>query len=327
MAFISMNAAAIYLLSLLSIVLLFTISTIHSFQFERPPNADLSAIAIVEAIRSNNYLISIISSIAMSVHLLFDFVGHIFLYANELSYRDSFSKLVILSFLLVPDIAQLFFVIPDGNYFAYSLIRYIRIFCWISATFGYLAQYGGKFWNSTFVILGVITFDIGCLLKFSSYFKISFSILRMIGNCCCLMGILFFIIVTFQYIYYEIIKHKKYTHFNANIYCCNVYLIAFWTTCIGLCVLSVVNNFPDWYEMNTWKIIIETMLYTIYYILITVFQGKAALIDAISCKVSSNGYIPTVSIIYLYTYCNYHLVIYLLYLLFTYIPTVSIINV
>jgi len=215
-----------------------------------------------------------------------DFVGHSLISRDDLfSYRDSFSKLVILAFLLTPDAAQLFYVIPQEHYVAFVLIRFIRYIFWISATFGYLVRYGGEVWSSKLVVLGVAAVDIGCILKFISYFNISLKIVRTFGNCFLGIGLLIFAIISYKYIYQQYITYTRQREIKSNDYCCNVYLISFWITCFGLTFLLFFNDFPNWYQIKVEIVVVETMLFTVYYVLITVFQGKAALVDAIASKV------------------------------------------
>jgi len=223
----------------------------------------------------------------MSTHLLVDIVGHSLISHEDLfSYRDSFSKLVILSFLLTPDLAQLFLVIPEENYVVYLLIRFLRYISWICATFGYLISYGGYVWSSILVTSGVIAMQFGLILKFTSFFDIHLYIMATIGNIFFCIGALFIVFVTYRYIYQQVLLFKNSIQMSADDYCCNVYLFAFWITFTGLVFLLIFNDFPHWYDINVEIVVIETILFTVYYVVITVFQGKAALIDAIASKVS-----------------------------------------
>ena len=224
----------------------------------------------------------------MSVHLLVDFLGHSLISREEiLSYRDSISKLVILAFLLTPDVTLLFIVIPEGNCFAFMLIRYLRYVAWIAASFLYLEIYGGRVWKGSKVItIGVLIVDIGFILKFISYFNIRLALARTIGNWFLGIGILLLAQVTYQYIRQQLDTFVKKFKIDSDDYCCNVYLVAFWITCFGHAFILIFYDFPNWYEIKTETAVAETMIYTVYYVVITVFQGKAALVDAVASKVA-----------------------------------------
>ena len=289
----SNSFSAVLLISFTAFTLLCIIPTTFSYQFQNPPDVEISDTPIYHAIHSNSYLISLISSASMSVHLIVDFVGHSIISQDEVfSYRDSFSKLVILAFLLTPDAAQLFLVIPQSNYVAFMLVRFGRYLSWISATFGYLSRYGGNLWGSALVLSGVCAVDIGFVLKFVSYFNIHLSLVRIIGNSFLGIGILLFLIVTYQHIRQQINFYMKNIQMSSNDYCCNVYLVSFWFTCLGVSFLLIFYDFPDWYQINTNMVVSDTMMFTVYYVFITVFQGKAALVDAIASKVLNSPLSP-----------------------------------
>ena len=286
MKYFHMNVGAVFFISLASIISLCVIPSFFSFQFQSPPDLEIKSTPIFKAVHSNSYLISLISSASMSVHLLVDFVGHNFISREDIfSYRDSFSKLVILAFLLTPDLAQLFIVIPESNYVAYMLIRFIRYVSWMSATFGYLARYGGPIWCSKAVIFGLFLVDLAWILKFISFFDVHLNSLAIISNSLVAFGLIIFAVISYQYIRKQIIFFMKNIQISSDDYCCNVYLVAFWITCFGLAFQLMFNDFPHWYEVNTEMVVAETMLYTVYYVVITVFQGKAALVDAVASKV------------------------------------------
>jgi len=70
-------------------------------------------------------------------------------------------------------------------------------------------------------------------------------------------------------------------------YCCNVYFLAAFLTVSGLWGLTLGYSLPPWFEYDTNFLVMETMLFSFYYVVVTVFQGRAAVREAALSKVST----------------------------------------
>jgi len=69
-------------------------------------------------------------------------------------------------------------------------------------------------------------------------------------------------------------------------YCCNIYLIAFWMTAIWFWSLTLLNRFRNWYQFDTNVSVQLNVIFSVYYILIAVFQRHAAIREAATYNVS-----------------------------------------
>jgi len=67
-----------------------------------------------------------------------------------------------------------------------------------------------------------------------------------------------------------------------------VYLLAFWLVAIALWVQMISNKFPNWYDLNSTMAVGENCMFTMYYILITVFEGHAVLMEVITSQVTKD---------------------------------------
>ena len=277
-----------HLASCLLTVLLCLIPHIFSWKLNYPIVASIDSFPILKALNSKEYLISLVSSTSMSVHMIVSIVGHSLLSKGYLySYRNFYSKALLIITLLTPDLMQLFVVIPNSDFSMYVLFRYLRYFTFATITLLYLATCGGSIWKSMAPLNGLLVAYSGFIVKYYIYYLDDNESVGLLPLSLCLQGVgtALLALCTYrwcQQLYRNNAIGKKLT---SDQYCCNVYLVAFWTVGIGLWVLATYNRFPDWYEVNTYQVVGENCLYTVYYILITVFEGHAVLMEAITSQV------------------------------------------
>ena len=69
-------------------------------------------------------------------------------------------------------------------------------------------------------------------------------------------------------------------------YCCNIYLLGIWSLCIALWFQTTHNKFRHCFDQNTSMVVGENCYFTTCYILITVFEGHAVLIETITSQVT-----------------------------------------
>ena len=260
-----------------------------SWQLKFPEGQASEMYPIVKAICSKEYLLSLVSSASMSFHMIVDIFGHsLFSKGYIYSYRNFYSKILIILFLLTPDLVQLFIVIPNLDYYSFFLFRYIRYLTFCMVTFLYLTHCGGNIWRSYIPLNGLIAILSGFILKYYLYFldTNSFSSLVPIALCLQAIGTLLTGLCTYRWcrkLYRNKAEGKRMT---SDQYCCNIYLLGFWIVCIALWFQTIYNNFPIWYNTNTSMAVEENCFFTVYYILITVFEGHAVLMEAITSQVT-----------------------------------------
>jgi len=156
-------------------------------------------------------------------------------------------------------------------------------------TFLYLAQCGGGIWRSNVPLIGVTFLYIGFIVKFyNCYVNLDdYTYLQPLSLCLQFFGTLLLAICSYLWcreLYRNKLAGKKLT---SDQYCCNVYLLAFWIPAVALWIQMAYLNFPNWYDLNTTILVGENCIYSTYYILITVFEGHAVLMEAITSQVIS----------------------------------------
>ena len=248
------------------------------------------------AIYSNSYLMSLVASVSMSIHMLVDLLGHSFLsqISNFLYNRDSASNLLVLISLLVPDFVQIFYVIPYHDPLVFHLIHLLRNVMIFFATFGFLTKFGGNNWRTIGVIFAVIFVNIGLLLKFYGYFISgkSSSLLAIISSTFLIIGTFLLFVKTITWIADRTQQYRLGIRMTTDEYSCNIYLLAFWISDIWYLCLILQSNLQDWYNFNTSVSVQLNMLFSVYYILIAVFQRHAAIREAVTYSVSATDILP-----------------------------------
>ena len=266
----------------------FLVPLIFSWQLAMPSNQSILPISI--AIDSNAYLLSLVASISISVHMVVDLLGHGILSgrSNIFCYRDSLSNLIILVSLLIPDFVQIFYVIPYNDPLIFHLIHRIRNAMIIFATLGYLSIVGGNIWRTTRVILAMTLANLGFILKFYGFFAIhgEYLLLSIFSMICFAVATFILVLCTSTWSKYIVNIHRSGQRLTTNENCCNVYLISFWVAITWLWSLCLGRNFGNWYDYKTSTAIQQNVLFSAYYILIVVFQRHIAIREAVTYSVS-----------------------------------------
>ena len=261
---------------------------ILSWHLNFPAGRNSESFPINMTLRSNEYFISLVSCASMAVHTIVDIFGHsLFSKGYIYSYRNFYSKILIIIFFLTPDLVQMFIVIPNLDYESYFLFRYIRFVTFTSITFLYLALYGGMYWRSCALLTGLVAINSGFVTRYILYYfeSTTFSSLVPIAVCLQAVGTLLIAICTYRWCMKLRANVAEGIRLTSDQYCCNIYLIAFWTVCFALWFQTTYNHFPDWFDLNTSMASGENCYFTIYYILITVFEGHAVRIEALKSQV------------------------------------------
>ena len=270
------------------IIVICLLPRLLSWHLKFPTGQDTQSFPIIIAISSKEYLISLISSASMSFHVIVDIFGHsVFSKGNIYSYRNFYSKILIILFLVTPDLAQLFIVIPNLDFNSYFLFRFMRYLTFSMITFVYLTHCGGNIWSSHISLNGLFAIQIGFTIKYYSYFldtkASSFLMVTSLGFQA--IGTFLTAVCTYRWckqLYQNIAESKKLT---SDQYCCNIYLLGFWMVCTALWFQSCYFNFPTWYDINTSMAVGENCYFTVFYVLITVFEGHAVRMEALTSQV------------------------------------------
>ena len=289
-------------------IILCFIPVILAWKFPIPiTDTTFENLPIIRGIKSLEYKMSLIASMSMSIHMLMDLVGHAILSReNIFSYRDFVANMILLICLLVPDLIQYFYIIPHVEYVMFHCIQYIRFILLSSATFGYLSEFGGKYWTTFEVV--IVTFSIGCgsILRFySCYYTNNELIIFEVATFFSFGIATIYIIISLNRWIREVCltTHDNRSngggagggfYLNKSLtfdqYCCNIYLFAGILTVSGLWILIIAFRMPLWYEYDNGFLASETMLFSMYYVIVTVFQGRVTIWKAAISKVLNSSY-------------------------------------
>ena len=283
-------------LSLISVtiigVLISCIPIMINWKFPFPTDSPPEDLPMIVGIKSIEYKMSLISSMSLSVHMVVDYLGHAIVSPEDfLSYRDSKSNLILLVSLLVPDVIQYFCIIPYEDFVLFHCIQYIRFILITCTTLGYLSAFGGSLWHTHEVIVTATFIAIGSILRFySCYFtKDILIVFEVVSTVAFAIGsfALFLLLKRWFLDIYRNNFHHNTLLLSFDQYCCNIYLFAFAVTVSALWILLFVYKIPPWYQHDMIFLVSETMLFSVFYVIVTVFQGRAAVREAAISKAGS----------------------------------------
>ena len=273
-------------------IIISCIPLINNWKFPYPTSdyVSIDLVPIVIGIKSIEYKISLISSMSLSVHMVLDYCGHAIVSPDDFfSYRDSTSNLILLISLLVPDLIQYFYIIPHQDFILFHCVQYIRFILTTCTTLAYLSKFGGKIWRTHEVVYsaGIIAF--ASVMRFFSCFFIGnsliiFEVATILAFAIGSFAIFLLLKRWFLQIYRNNFHHNTLL-LSFDQYCCNIYIAAAAFTIAGLWILLLVYKVPVWYQYDTTCLVSETMLFSIFYVIVTVFQGRAAVREAAISKV------------------------------------------
>ena len=262
-----------------------------NFPFPTSSMSSDNPLPVMVAIKSIDYKITLVSSMSLSVHMIVDFFGHALVTPEDFfSYRDSLSNLNLLISLLIPDMIQFFYVIPNVDFVMFHCVQYIRFILITCCTLGYLSTFGGKLWQSDLAIGSCLLILCGTILRFySCYFTgtdlIIFDIISMSAYVLATFEIFFLLKKWCSKIFRHNFSFQK-SLITFDQYYCNIYLVASIITFSGLWMLMIAYKLPSWYQYDTLFLVSESMIFSVFYVIVTVFQGRAAVREAAISKVS-----------------------------------------
>ena len=240
---------------------------------------------VLVALQSSEYHTSLVVSMSVSAPLFFELLLRILNAKLEFILPNA----VMLTSLVVPDLIILCFirVFFDLNVLNVLLkIRFI-LFMWIALTF--IKKYGGGMWPP----LSMITsFSLACVSRIMAFYKVYvnhdihniFVILGIISDTIAMAIFLCLMLRWYRYIF----KERNRASLKSHQYMCTIYVSAALLTCIGLYVNTYSSiNTLDWYQWNSNQLSFYSVLFTTFYFIVMILEGRVLQLEMLQTKVSS----------------------------------------
>ena len=279
-------------LAVINIVSLFLliIPVIGNYQLVDYSNENPSP--IFYSLRSNEFRYALIVSLSISIPLVFElFIRAVFMKKSlHLLYMVIAPNSITLLLLAVPDLIILFYVVEYADIYVLNYVLKARLVLILWISFVQIHSYGGNQWSYYGTLITVIFENIARVLGFFKDFYVGpmqsymMVLLPMVFNILALITTLFMSFRWFYYVYQET-KSKPLTKEQ---YLCNIYTVAGLICWIGLTVnYFAYPNASNWIEWDPNALTSHTLIFTVFYIFIIIYENKATQRELVRTKASS----------------------------------------
>ena len=245
--------------------------------------------SLKDAIGSTGFKLSLIVSMAITAHMLTDLIGHniIFSFSN-ISYKNTISIFILQLSIIIPSLFYLLYVIPYQDIIVYHCVSNSRYIFFTSAIFTYLNFYGGSIWSNWTSVITCLLVMAGCVLRFYALFNEKDFSLTIISYIFFIISSIIPIFPTREWILYLYKQKTNSKQMTTDEYCCTVYLVGAYSCLIGLLLLLVITGMGPQDEVS--YLITTTVLFSLFYLIVTVFQSKAMTREAAMLQVNTSLY-------------------------------------
>ena len=252
---------------------------------------DASSLPIYYSLQSTEFKYALIISLSISIPLLLELCIRIFLMKKSLQLLIStvVPNAVTLLLLTVPDLIMLFYLTVSANISIFGLLMIGRLLLLQCVMLIMIRSSGGPIWTSRGIIL---TSSTSCVARILGFYRQYFSVADTGYYTMDLTALLLNIITLICFIYlsvrwfYHIYQETKTKLLTTNQYLCNTYTAAGLICIVGLTVNQQANkNAIDWLQWDANALTIHILMFTVFYIFIIVFEGRAMQREMIQTKV------------------------------------------
>lgn len=244
-------------------------------------------IPILDSLHSLQYKVSIYCSIAVSIPMILELSVRVVLEPKLLTdFKTFISNVFLVISLLLPDLIILIFVIPNGDLKVFNLAFEGRFLLSVWSLGKFLYRFGDDgFFQSIFSISIFAILCINRILVYYSYYFNFSNCSEWVTELTMYVGFLMYgtqIIRWFRYIN----KISTNCYLSTDQYLCNIYIISATLVFFSMLILYLIlNPSLNWLQTDADYLSGSTCIFSIFYVLITIFQGRALQREAVIFKV------------------------------------------
>ena len=271
-------------LVIISIVTFFLIILPEAMNWKMVALANEKSLPILDAMQSYEFQISLVVSLSVSAPMFFELLLWTLLYGKLDYVLPNFLTLISLA---IPDLLILSYVRISADFISLNLIIQARfiLFSWLAFTF--IKKYGGNNWSSRGLLALFILICAGRVLGVYKGYVTNevYDVLDDLGILSDCTVCLFFPLMSFQW-YYYLFKKTRIVAISTDHYMCNIYVTAYFLTCFGVCMILYTSpNTLDLIKWNANELISHTLMFTVFYIIVIVFEGRVLQREMLQAKV------------------------------------------
>ena len=239
---------------------------------------------VLMALQSLEFLMTLVASLSVSTPMFFELLFRVISKA-KLDYV--LPNVLSLTALALPDLIILCYVRSSSDLTILNIVLQCRplLFAWL--VFTIIKMYGGHQWSHAGLLFIFTFFCIGRILSIYKEYADNglynlINILGIISDFITMSIYIYMCLKWFHFIY----QHTKRAPITTNQYICNIYVTANLLTCLGLFINLYASSSTDWFNWTTNELSIHTLMYTIFYIIVIVFEGRVLQREMLQAKVS-----------------------------------------
>ena len=246
---------------------------------------------VYNSLHSNEFKFALIISLSISIPLVVE------LFFRAIQITNSFRLLcltvapnfVTLLILAVPDLILLCYVIESSNLYVLNLMLNIRLILVLWSSFVYIHMYGGKNWSYLGSLLTCIFASGARVLSYYQDFCSNEKIILIIVMLSLILNTLSFVLYLSLFISWFIFLYKetRSKSLTTDQYLCSIYATAGLICWIGIMTSYAFDASPSkWLDWNSDALTSHTLIFTVFYIFIIIFESKAVQREMVQTKVS-----------------------------------------
>ena len=240
-------------------------------------------VPVLIALQSEEFKLSLVVSLSVSAPVFFELLLRI---VSSAKLEYVLPNVAILMTLAVPDLFILTYIryTLDLSWWNYVLKARFIVLAWVA--FSFIKIHGGNKCSPSGLLFSFVLICAGRALDFYKDYVLkhvceALSLAQIISD---VSAFIVVIIISLKWYHYIIIKLKS--TISINEYMCNVYITAFLLTAAGLFVnLYTYPNAIDSFYWNSNQLTTHTLLFTVFYIVVIIFEGRALQREMLQNKV------------------------------------------
>ena len=247
--------------------------------------AHIESPPVLTALRSFEYQTALVASVSVSAPMYLELLMRLM----SAKLKFVLPNAVVLTLLALPDFLILCFVklFLDLNTLNFLMRARFILFYWLAIVF--IKKYGGNRWSNKWLLS---TFVFGCIARMTAFYKAYFA--NSLHDNFALLGIVsdslaFLIIVVLSLHWYRFIfRDMNYTTISNDEYMCTIYVTVTLIACIGLYASTYSSPTTlDWYNWNANQLSGYSIMYSSFYVIAMVFEGRMLQGEMLQTKVRS----------------------------------------
>ena len=239
---------------------------------------------VLLALQSNEFQMSLVVSLSISVPMFFELLLRVL---SNAKYDSVLPNIGILVTLAIPDFIILIYIRNSSNLYSLNYILKVRfiLLTWLVLTF--IKSYGGKMWSN----IGLVClFLFVCVGRIATFYKVYvghglYDTLNTLGIISDAVAFLVLLLLSFKW-YRIVFRCGAVAAVTTQQYLCNIYLTAILLSFSGIYInIYSSPNTLDWYNWSSNELTIHILMYTLFYIIVIVFEKGVLQREMLKTKV------------------------------------------